>query len=85
MMPPTISCGARIQVTNNANERSVVVTVTDTGRFRSGAILDLSRAAFSAIAPTAAGVVRVRVVPLASPASQNRPRSQAGAPSRGTP
>lgn len=57
-----LPCGTVVQVTNQANGRSVVVTITDTGAFRHPNILDLSLGAFSAIASTDSGVIQVSVV-----------------------
>jgi rare lipoprotein A len=50
----------RLLVTNMANNKSVVVRVTDTGAFRK-VYLDLSRAAFMAIADTGAGIITVEI------------------------
>ena len=41
----TLPFGATIRVTNDANGRSVVLTVTDRGPFADGRILDVSRRA----------------------------------------
>jgi rare lipoprotein A len=58
--------GTRLKVT--AGSRSVVVTVTDRGPapklVRQGRIIDLSRAAFSRLAPLRQGLVQVRITPL---------------------
>jgi rare lipoprotein A len=58
--------GTRLRVT--AGARSVVVTVTDRGPatplVRQGRIIDLSRAAFSRLAPLRQGLVRVHVTRL---------------------
>ena len=53
--------GTRIKVTNKANGKSVVVRVNDRGPFVKGRVVDLSRAAFSSIGNTAAGVITVTV------------------------
>jgi len=45
MAHPTLPCGTRVVVTNLANQRSVVVVVTDRGPFVAGRIGDVSRAA----------------------------------------
>lgn len=59
--PPStgIRFGARIQVTNQNNGRSVVVTNTDSGPYHGGRILDLSYGAFSKIASPGSGTARV--------------------------
>jgi rare lipoprotein A len=59
-----LPCGTVIQVTDLADGRSVVVTVDDTGGFQHPTILDLSEAAFSALAPTSTGVLEVSVAPV---------------------
>jgi len=46
-------------VRNPANGKSIKVTVTDRGPFHGDRILDLSAAAFSALARPAQGVVKV--------------------------
>lgn len=56
-----LPCGTVIQVTNVQDGRRVTVTVDDTGGFRHPTILDLSPAAFSALASLDAGVLRVGV------------------------
>lgn len=58
----THKLGTKLKVTNVANGKSVVVRVNDTGGFsKYGRTLDLSKAAFSAIANTATGVIKVRI------------------------
>jgi rare lipoprotein A len=47
----------RVRVTNPANGKSVVVRINDRGPYVSGRCLDLSRAAFAAIASLGAGVL----------------------------
>lgn len=51
--------GTKLQVTNQANGKSVVVTVLDRGPYVSGRILDLSYGAFSKIASPSSGVANV--------------------------
>lgn len=54
---PALPLGTRVRVT--AGTRSVVVTITDRGPARRlHRILDLSKAAFSQLAPTRQGLVR---------------------------
>ena len=56
---PSLPLGSRISVRNPANGKSVKVTVTDRGPFYGNRILDLSAGAFSRIAPTGQGLVRI--------------------------
>lgn len=56
----TIPSGTMVNVVNLANGKSVVVTVDDYG-IRSGAMIDLSKDAFSAIGSPNAGIINVRV------------------------
>ena len=56
--------GTRLEVTNLANHRSVVVRVNDRGPFVPGRIVDLSLAAAKAIGMAKDGVTRVRLRPL---------------------
>jgi rare lipoprotein A len=53
----TLPFNTRVRVTNPANGKSVVVRINDRGPFISGRCLDLSRAAFAAIASVGAGVL----------------------------
>jgi rare lipoprotein A len=53
----TLPFNTRVRVTNPANGKSVVVRINDRGPFVSGRCLDLSRAAFEAIANLSAGVL----------------------------
>jgi rare lipoprotein A len=55
----TLPFGTRLRVTNPANNKSVIVTVTDRGPFIAGRSLDLSYGAFRQIASTSQGVARV--------------------------
>jgi rare lipoprotein A len=45
----TLPCGSRIRVTNKANGRSTVVTITDRGPFARGRVIDLSMGAAHAL------------------------------------
>jgi len=56
----THKLGARLKVTNMQNNKSVVVTVTDRGRF-SKVTIDLSKKAFSTIAELKTGIIDVKV------------------------
>lgn len=55
----TLPFGTRVVVRRGG--RSVAVRITDRGPFVRGRVIDLSPAAFRAIAPLSAGVVRVRL------------------------
>lgn len=53
--------GTMLKVTNLANGKSVVVKVNDTGGFKKyGRVLDLSKSAFSSIANTGSGLIKVK-------------------------
>ncbi|MFE9651677.1 septal ring lytic transglycosylase RlpA family protein [Micromonospora sp. NPDC006431] len=56
----TLPFDTKVRVTNPANGKSVVVRINDRGPFVAGRCLDLSRAAFAAIASTDLGEVTVR-------------------------
>lgn len=57
----TLPLGTRVMVTNLKNGKSVEVRVNDRGPFVSRRDIDLSEAAFAAIAPLEAGVIPVRL------------------------
>lgn len=57
----TLPCGAVVTVTNQDSGASVRVRIDDRGGFGGAVILDLSRAAFSAIAAVGTGVIAVTV------------------------
>jgi len=52
--------GTKLKVTNTENKKSVIVTVTDTGKFKK-ITLDLSKKAFSKIAQLEQGVIEVEI------------------------
>ncbi|MCM0674111.1 septal ring lytic transglycosylase RlpA family protein [Micromonospora phytophila] len=56
----TLPFDTKVRVTNPANGKSVTVRINDRGPFIEGRCLDLSRAAFGAIASLDAGHVEVR-------------------------
>lgn len=57
--------GTKLLVTNIANNKSVIVEVTDTGGFtKYGRTLDLSKGAFMKIADIKQGVIQVRIKQL---------------------
>lgn len=53
----TLAFNTRVRVTNPANGKSVVVRINDRGPYVSGRCLDLTSAAFAAIASLGAGVL----------------------------
>jgi rare lipoprotein A len=57
----TLPFGTRVRVTNVSNGRSVDVTINDRGPYIAGRIIDLSRAAASAINMTGQGIARVKM------------------------
>lgn len=57
----TLPFGTRVRVTNLANHRSVVVTITDRGPFRRGRIIDVSKRAAIKLGFLRQGTARVRV------------------------
>ncbi|HEX5541400.1 MAG TPA: septal ring lytic transglycosylase RlpA family protein [Micromonospora sp.] len=61
----TWAFNTRVKVTNPANGKSVVVRINDRGPYIDGRCLDLSRAAFRAIADLSLGVINVRYEILA--------------------
>jgi rare lipoprotein A len=60
--------GQRLKVTNKATGNSVTVVCTDRGPakrlYHAGRMIDLSKAAFRAIAPLAQGVCQVKVTEI---------------------
>jgi rare lipoprotein A len=56
----TLPFGSRVRVTNHANGRSVVVTITDRGPFTRGRVIDLSAAGARALGFS--GLAHVSVV-----------------------
>jgi rare lipoprotein A len=60
----TLPFGTRVRVTHMGNGRSVDVTINDRGPFVAGRIIDLSRAAASAINMTGQGVAKIRMTVL---------------------
>lgn len=55
----TLPCGTKVVVTNKRNGKSVVVTINDRGPYVAGRIIDLSRAAASAIGMVSSGTAPV--------------------------
>ncbi|HEX2338442.1 MAG TPA: septal ring lytic transglycosylase RlpA family protein [Hyphomicrobiaceae bacterium] len=56
--------GTRVRVTHSGSGRSVDVVINDRGPFVAGRIIDLSRAAASAIGMTGQGIARVQMMVL---------------------
>ncbi len=65
----TLPFGTRVRVTNADTLQSIVVRINDRGPFADGRIIDLSSAAFQALAPLSRGVIPVslQVVPESTP------------------
>ncbi len=55
----TLPFGTRVRVTNLNNGRTVTVTINDRGPYIRGRVIDLSRAAASAVGMTGSGIARV--------------------------
>ncbi len=60
----TLPFGTRVKVVNLANNESTIVKINDRGPFIQGRIIDLSRSAFSDIADTDQGIIKVRITVL---------------------
>ena len=60
----TLPFGTRVRVTHVGNGRSAVVTINDRGPYIGGRIIDLSKAAASAINMTGQGVAMIRMTVL---------------------
>lgn len=60
----TLPFGTRVRVTHVGNGRSAVVTINDRGPYVGGRIIDLSKAAASAINMTGQGVAKIRMTVL---------------------
>ncbi|MFH0902991.1 MAG: septal ring lytic transglycosylase RlpA family protein [Pseudomonadota bacterium] len=59
--------GTRVRVTNNTNGRTVIVRINDRGPFRSGFVIDLSRAAAARLGMIAQGVAEVVIEVVSMP------------------
>lgn len=57
----TLPKGTRVRVINEANGKSVVVTIDDRGPYGPGRVIDLSCDAFTAIASLSTGIISVKV------------------------
>ncbi len=57
----TLPFGTKVEVTNLANGKKVVVRINDRGPFKKGRIIDLSYAAAKKIGMITSGVARVRI------------------------
>ncbi len=58
---PTLPLGSRVNVTNMANKRSVVLTINDRGPFAKNRLIDVSRRAAELLGFLHNGTARVRV------------------------
>lgn len=56
--------GTRVEVTNLANGKSVVVRINDRGPFIKGRVIDVSKGAAKKIGMIRSGVARVKVIAL---------------------
>ncbi len=63
---PNLPFGTRLEVTNLANNRSLVVTVNDRGPFVGGRIIDVSRRAAADLGFLRAGLAQVRIQEIGS-------------------
>jgi rare lipoprotein A len=68
--------GTRVSVRRIDNDRSVVVRINDRGPFVGGRIIDLSRAAATALQMLRAGVARVELEVLSVPQPRGRRASR---------
>lgn len=66
---PSLPFGTRVQVTNLANGRSVVLVVNDRGPFVRGRIIDVSHHGAEHLGFVRAGTARVRVRVLGGPSA----------------
>src|SRR5262245_11314731 len=57
----TLPFGTKVKVTNQANGRSVTVTVNDRGPFAAGRIIDVSKKAANKLGMVNAGVANVKI------------------------
>jgi len=60
----TLPLGTRVRVTNEENDKSVVVRINDRGPYVRGRIIDLSKAAAHRLGIVEDGVADVRIEPL---------------------
>lgn len=65
--------GAKVRVTNLANNRSVVVVINDRGPFTGGRLIDVSGHAADALGFRNAGVAIVKVEPTEAPPPETPP------------
>ncbi|MFV0158086.1 septal ring lytic transglycosylase RlpA family protein [Empedobacter falsenii] len=57
----TLPFGTKVKVTNTNNGKSVVVKINDRGPHTKSRLLDLSKAAFTSIGSTSAGILNVQM------------------------
>lgn len=65
----TLPFGSKVRVTNRSNNKSVVVRINDRGPFAGKRVIDLSRAAASALKMMSSGVAPVKLELLRSAGS----------------
>lgn len=58
---PSLPCGTQLRLTNKANGRSLLVTVTDRGPFIRGRVLDVSQGVARKLGFETAGLADLRV------------------------
>ncbi|VTZ51524.1 Endolytic peptidoglycan transglycosylase RlpA [Methylocella tundrae] len=69
----TLPFGTRLQVTNPATGRSVIVRINDRGPFVRGRALDLAKGAAEALGMISAGVATLKIARLTSEEASNSP------------
>ncbi len=69
----TLPFGTRLQVTNPATGRSVIVRINDRGPFVRGRGLDLAKGAAEALGMISAGVATLKIARLTSEEASNSP------------
>ena len=67
---PSLPFGTELKVTNLANNKSVIVRVTDRGPFKGRRLIDLSEAAARKLDMIRSGTAQVRMEVLSQPASE---------------
>lgn len=58
----TLPFGTKVKVTNKVNGKSVIVSINDRGPYVKGRVIDLSKAAASAIGMSGVGTVSLKVL-----------------------
>ncbi|MBR1380035.1 MAG: septal ring lytic transglycosylase RlpA family protein [Alphaproteobacteria bacterium] len=60
----TLPFGTRVRITNLQNNKTAIVTINDRGPFKSGRIIDVSRAAARKLGMIGTGTARVKIKAL---------------------